>query len=236
MRRIALALVALLAAVVPAAAQSTTFVIPPGSLMPPVILFPASGVSGSGVVTAPQLLCPDGTALLPSCGAFASEPTLGFWRSGAGTITATGALVGTSFVGSSNILAGTSSILGMTGKFQLKAPADGNINAMNAGATLGVDLKVDALPTVASGFGGTPSITAGSTPFAGSVNVGTGGAATSGIINFNGTAFPSAPFCVANDSTTTLAQRAIGSTTQLTITSAAWTASDIVTWICVSSK
>lgn len=113
---------------------------------------------------------------------------------------------------------------------------DGWVKFENSAASVGVEFKVDALPTVSSGFGTSPSITAGSSAFAGSVNVGTGGAATSGIINFNGTAFPSAPFCVANDATTTLAQRATATTTQLTITSAAWTASDIVTWICVSSR
>lgn len=107
----------------------------------------------------------------------------------------------------------------------------------NTNNTIGAIVKVDALPTVASGFGGTPSITAGSTPLAGSVNVGTGGVATSGVINFNGTAFPSAPFVICMNTTTGAIVRATTSTTQLTITAAiAFVASDIISWVCISSK
>lgn len=115
---------------------------------------------------------------------------------------------------------------------------DGSVNITNQAATIGSRIKVDALPTVASGFGTSPAITAGSTPLAGSVNIGTGGVATSGVINFNGTAFPSAPFCVAGPATSnTLTRASATSTTQLTLTTTvAWGASDIVSWICISSK
>lgn len=119
----------------------------------------------------------------------------------------------------------------------LESQADGMISIENNAQTIGVRLKADALPTVASGFGTSPTVTAGSTPFAGSVNVGTGGVATSGIINFNGTAFPSAPFPIVMNQTTGAVCRATASTTQLTITApAAFTASDVISWICVSAK
>jgi hypothetical protein len=52
-------------------------------------------------------------------------------------------------------------------------------------------------------------VIAGSTPFAGAVNVGSPNSVTLGVINFNGTAFPSAPFCVANDSNNNVQTRAI---------------------------
>jgi hypothetical protein len=117
------------------------------------------------------------------------------------------------------------------------ANTDGHLTMTNDAGTIGSRLKMDALPTVASGFGTSPSITAGSTPLAGSVNVGTGGIATSGVINFNGTAFPSAPFVVATTSLTNAVVRATASTTQLTLTSTtAWTASDVITWHAISSK
>lgn len=108
---------------------------------------------------------------------------------------------------------------------------------ISTSATIGSRLKIDALPTVASGFGTSPAVTAGSTPFAGSVNVGTGGAATAGTLNFNGTAFPSAPFCIADTASSNTATRVSPSTTQIAFnTTVAWTASDVVSWVCVSAK
>lgn len=123
------------------------------------------------------------------------------------------------------------------GRAAFISPADGVFTVTNNANTIGSNLKTDALPTVASGFGTSPAITAGSTPFAGSINVGTGGTATTGVINFNGTAFSSAPFCIADTQTSNTASRVTTSTTQLTLTTTvAWTASDIVSWICVSAK
>jgi hypothetical protein len=121
--------------------------------------------------------------------------------------------------------------------------ADLSINRRQAGAltidnnsTIGSMIKVDALPTVASGFGTGPTITNGSTPYSGSINVGTVTPGTGGVINFNGTAFPAAPFCLCNDDTSLLLVRCTETTTQLTITATALTASDVVTWICPASK
>lgn len=87
-------------------------------------------------------------------------------------------------------------------------------------------------PTIASGFGTSPSIAATSTDMAGRVTVGTGGSDTSGVINFN-YAWPHAPACIANNETTTLLAKATATTTNLTITSALpFTAADKLTWIC----
>ena len=136
------------------------------------------------------------------------------------------------------ITVGTLNQLGWTSRAEMESPADGHIILENYVAALGSRLKFDALPTVSSGFGTTPGITAGSTPLAGSVNVGTGGVATSGVINFNGAAFPSAPFCTVTPSLTNVPTRPTTvSATQLTLTtSTAWTASDIIFYQCISAK
>lgn len=143
-----------------------------------------------------------------------------------------------------NVIAqGTVVRVGDTGEFDtptrsaISFPADGILAFKRNDTNVGVDLKFDALPTVASGFGTSPAITAGSTALAGSVNVGTGGVATSGVINFNGAAFPSAPFCTATPTTSNIVQRVASSTTQLTLTvTSAWTASDVIFFQCISSK
>lgn len=179
----------------------------------------------------------DGTSLLPSI-AYASEPTLGFFRSSATIITATGNFNVTGESGSTtNFRAGAAGAFYWSTKSLIKSPTNGIETHTLQDSSIGVEFKYDALPTVASGFGTSPSVTAGSTPMAGSINVGTGGVATTGVINFNGTAFPSAPFVVCMNTTTGAVVRATTSTTQLTITApAAFTASDVVCWICVSSK
>jgi hypothetical protein len=72
---------------------------------------------------------------------------------------------------------------------------------------------------------------------AGSVNVGTGGVATTGVITFNGTAFPSAPFCTPSLSAGSVPTTYTATTAAITFTtSVAWPASTIVTWQCISSK
>lgn len=139
---------------------------------------------------------------------------------------------------STNFAADSGGIYSFVNRANMTSPSDGNMVFRNAATTIGSQVKVDALPTIASGFGTSPSVTAGSTPFAGSINVGTGGTATTGVINFNGTAFPSAPFCTVGPRLTNVPTRPTTiTTTQLTLTtSTAWTASDIVTWVCPSSK
>lgn len=181
---------------------------------------------------------PDGTAPLPSI-YFNSERTLGLWRSAAATITAqaTTFTVTGSIGYSGNINGGTSSLINWSGTTRIGANTGSQLVIQNNAATVGSVLNVGALPTIQSGFGTSPSITAGSTPLAGSVNVGTGGVATTGVINFNGTAFPSAPFVVCMNDTSIISVKASASTTQLTITSTTpFNANDIVSWICISSK
>lgn len=181
--------------------------------------------------------------------ATAATPTgtwkLGYSLNGAAatyplTVTSAGNVFAAGFINSGG---GTGSsqlngnLMGFSGRITMTSLSDGNLALENSGLTIGSNLKVDALPTVSSGFGTSPAVTAGSTPLAGSVNVGTGGVATSGIINFNGTAFPSAPFVVCMNTTTAAVLRCTSTTTQLTITApAAFTASDVVTWIAISSK
>lgn len=119
---------------------------------------------------------------------------------------------------------------------RIYSPVDGQIVLMNAAQTFGSTVKTDALPTF-TGFGTSPTVTAGSTAYAGSINVGTGGTATTGVITFNGTAFPSAPFCTYSTQTSNVVTRGTPTTTQVTLnTTTAWTASDVVTWHCISAK
>lgn len=73
------------------------------------------------------------------------------------------------------------------------------------------------VPTIASGFGTSPSIAGNDEAFR--VTVGTGGVATSGIVTF-GTAYTNAPICIAQNETTGLLLRATASTTNVTLTSA----------------
>jgi hypothetical protein len=193
-------------------------------------------VTSGGVITAPQLLAPDGTALLPAY-SFASEPTLGFWRVSAALVRLQGSLSVTGEVVSNTLVTTPAAgFFQFVGRALLASPANGSIVVENNAATIGSQLKADALPTVASGFGTSPAVTAGSTPFAGSVNVGTGAPGTTGTVNFAGTAFPSAPFCQANNTITLQVVKAAATTTQLVLTSAGFTVSDVVTWLCVSSK
>lgn len=91
-----------------------------------------------------------------------------------------------------------------------------------------------AAPTISSGFGTTPSIVAGSTAFCFRVNVGGGGAATSGVIGM-----PTAVTgwqAIAQDMTNNVATRVSATTTNsITLTAAAaWTANDIVCVLAVA--
>lgn len=183
----------------------------------------------------PQLFS-DGTSGAPSI-AFASEPTLGFWRSGAAQITAQA----TTLITSGNISVGnavnSTSGLNITGKWKNTSPTDGIGVWTNNAATIGFELKADALPTISSGCGTSPSVFAGSTPLAGGVNIGTGGTATQCVIAFNGTAYPSAPFCVANNVTSNTVTRILSSTTTLTLnTTTAWSSGEIVAYLCIGAK
>jgi hypothetical protein len=128
-----------------------------------------------------------------------------------------------------------------TGRFTFPTPtADGLASMTNNAKTIGVSIKIDALPTVSACGAGSPAVVAGSTPLSGAVTIGTTSVATC-TITFGGTAFPSAPHCTGSVETSTAANaRAMGysaSTTALVIVpSAAWADSSVVNWTCLSAK
>lgn len=96
-------------------------------------------------------------------------------------------------------------------------------------------------PTITSGFGSTPALVNAS-DLNGTVTIGTGGSANTGLITF-GVPFTAAPSCFAEDGTTALKLQAITTTTTLTINSfspsvgggysaTAFGAGDTVRWWC----
>lgn len=197
-------------------------------------------VNGALRYTGGQVQVSDGTSGSPAY-TFASEPTLGFYRSGAATITAQA----TTFATSNSISVGNSvnatTGINITGKWKMLSPADGIGTWSNNTGTIGIELKADALPSYAAGFSSVPggaAVTALSTPLFGSISVGTGTMAASGTVNFNGTAFPTAPQTVICQNTTTLQLvRCTATTTVLTITgNGNFTASDVISWVVGSSK
>jgi hypothetical protein len=149
----------------------------------------------------------------------------------------TQALTASSVLGTGGISSGAAGYLSIATRGYFSATADGLWAFQNAAGTIGSTFKVDALPTIQAGWGTGPSVIAGSTPLAGGVNVGTGGVAGSGSINFNGTAFPQAPFCVTSINSLTGFLQTQSTTTGLTIGSnAAFASGAQVYWICVSQK
>lgn len=191
---------------------------------------------------------PDGTSGAPAL-SFGTEGTLGIWRNTSGQMTAQGTLLvsgalqtsgSSSIVSAGDFTLGSSNMIRFTSRIRFRSPADGIFTAANNGETIGVEFKVDALPTVSACGAGSPAVVAGSTPLSGAVTIGTTSVATC-TITFNGTAFPSAPHCNGVVETTTAANvRAMGysaSTTVLTIVpSAAWVDSSVVNWDCFSPK
>ena len=139
-------------------------------------------------------------------------------------------------------IAATNLALGAAGQFYWQgrtigtSPVNGTVSLQVNDLSAGIRFQFAAAPTIASGFGTTPSITAGSTDTAGQVDVGTGGAASSGVIDF-ATTWASAPFVVAMNQTNAVVLKAVATTTQLTITgAAAFTAGDKINWICIGAK
>lgn len=93
-------------------------------------------------------------------------------------------------------------------------------------------LVSDGSPTISSGFGTSPSIVAHNGPASFRINVGTGGAATSGVVGLPGAT--TGWNCQVTDMTNNTATRQTASTTTTaTFTAAAaWAASDILTVSC----
>lgn len=133
--------------------------------------------------------------------------------------------------GSSNILIGNS----------LDASTSSTNSWLNIGNAIRGSL---AAPTISSGFGSTPSVPAGASSAAFTVNVGTGGSATSGVITFLDPA-PNGYACDVTDSTsvgtlTTASVPTSASTSTWTSYSrttgiaTAWNASDILVAKCMA--
>lgn len=120
-------------------AQPAPFSIPPATLYPPVIVFPASAVNGAGVVTSPQLLLPDGTVGAPGL-AYALDTNTGIRRSGSDSMCfTTGG--GDLFCGSANITISSGvNLLFASGKVTQYAgvtTAGWGVEAVNGQATTG---------------------------------------------------------------------------------------------------
>lgn len=114
----------------------------------------------------------------------------------------------------------------------LTSSANGELGVSIASAAKGLHYQFAAAPTIASGFGTSPSIAG--VDSAGKITVGTGGVATTGAVTFATTWTTAAPVCLAGDETTTLLVKATPTTTTLTLTSAsAWGAGDVLSWTCV---
>ncbi len=90
-----------------------------------------------------SILYPDGNQAGPAI-AFASETTLGFYRSGTGTIGLAG---GTLVLTGGGIRVPAANVLGWSSSTLMFPPADGQMNIANAGQTAGVgfDFATDAL-------------------------------------------------------------------------------------------
>jgi len=152
-----------------------------------------------------------------------------------GTNTVVGANVGSTTLttGSGNILIGTSSAV--------TTPAAATSNYLRVG-TLIADMTA---PTIGSGFGTSPSVSNGVSNAAFTVTVGTGGTATSGVVNFTNAA-PHGWACDVTDSTTTsttvfMTKSSPTSTTSVTFTNystagvaAAWVAGDVLVAKCLA--
>lgn len=155
----------------------------------------------------------------------------GFPGAGAGTAQ------GISSSGSSVVVRGATIFLQGTGGAAGVTAISGNItqNAVLSWA--------QATPTIPSGFGVTPSVT-GTRSAAFSVNVGTGGTASTGVIAMNATA-TTGWACNVDDITTpatNATRQTASSTTTVTVTNyarttgiaAAWPASDIIQLACTA--
>lgn len=189
----------------------------------------------------------DGTVGAPSY-SFASQPTTGFFIPGSGEVRlgisgtlhyqfkATGLQISDA---ASSIQFGTNGDAIITREAaQIIAVKNGtNAQALRLYQTTTGPIHNTlfmAAPTISSGFGGSPSIVAGSTAFAFRVNVGSGGVATSGVIGM-----PTAVNgwqAIVQDMTNNVATRVTATTTNtITITAAAaWTANDILVVIAVA--
>lgn len=189
---------------------------------------PTSGSATLEFLDAGTVWLGNGTVSLPSL-AFGSQPNTGAFRSAA-----------------NSVAIATNGSLGLTIDAAGITVPNGRYLALSAASPIlygGAVTFAGSTPTVSSGFGTSPSITAGkATAFR--VNVGTGGSATSGVIAL-GTTATTGWNCTCTDITTAtdtvyLCKQTANSTTTVTIgnfntsgVAAAWVASDIVAVSCV---
>lgn len=116
------------------------------------------------------------------------------------------------------------------------APAFGYapiINALTAYQVNGKLLCASAAPTISSGFGTSPSIVSSNGSCTFRVNVGTGGAATSGVVALGATAATGWNCLVIDTTNNTVTRQTADTTTTSTVTAAAaWAASDVLIYQC----
>jgi hypothetical protein len=170
--------------------------------------------------------------------AFANDPDTGFYSASANTIgVCAGGTAGPTFTSTQVNIPAAAQFRSAGNGTNIQFPADGVLSFNDNGAVDGIRFQFNAAPTIGSGFGASPSVVANSTDTVGQINVGTGGAATTGVMNFNAT-WAVAPLCIIQDATNNTATRITASTTTtMTVTAAAaWAASDILTYICIGHK
>lgn len=214
MRRLLFALLVLVSAA-PASAQIG---VTPGSLAPPVIVFPASAVNGAGTMNVACFTFPSGSTVCENA---------------SGTIGITGTTPMLQVGGT------TSSFPALlrSGSTMRVVLADNSGFAALEAATYRVGtvtLITNTAPTISSGFGTSPAILSSNGTATFRVNVGTGGVATSGVI-----ALPAATTgwnCVVSDFTNnTVTRETASTTTTVTVTAAAaWAASDTLIFNCAA--
>lgn len=224
-------------------------------------------LTGPGFVTTGPVLASDGTAAAPSY-SFASQPGLGLYRASTGQIAIGNDSVSGSIpiafsdslkLGSAVALSWSSATAatgaqdvslsrGAANRLDL-ATAD-SFNLVGGGGSLQMAAKVvisSTAPTIASGFGTSPSIVASNGTAAFTVNVGTGGTASNGVITLP--AATTGWICHVENLTGTLGNYANQRTVQIASTTTgitlenqtistgaalAWTASDVLVVTCIA--
>lgn len=225
---------------------------------------PVLGGLTVGSIDAGVIYVSDGTAALPAY-SWWSDPDTGFYSISSGKVgfvrdgvesfrfgVAAGYISGVSeaaavgLTASTAVLAFGGGALTVTGS-QTSTTNTGGFDISTADAPLkfgGVPVLASTTPTIGSGFGTSPSVTAGKA-YAFRVNVGTGGTASTGVIAL-GTTATNGWNCTCADLTTQsatvfLCKQTASSTTTATIgnfntagAAAAWVASDILAVSCTA--
>ena len=112
----------------------------------------------------------------------------------------------------------------------------GNGLALNASGRIFIGNNIlcgNGTPAISSGFGSTPSVTSNNGTCTFRVNVGTGGAATSGVVTVGDTATTGWNCQVTDFTNNPVTRETATTTTTVTVTAAAaWAASDILVFNC----